>query len=219
LYLEGGDFWEHPYFLQRSLFFPQQIEEICLAGEPSAEADRMAEARRQSLLQEAERMDSMNQISFLEGRTYMANMLLRDSDQMSMAHSLELRVPLVDHILAARLLATPGDQKAFGRVPKLWLREAFGRHLPAEVFTRRKMGFTLPFAVWMKGPWRQRIEETLFRNGGDIWNREAAWQVWQGFLQGRVGWSRPWALYVLTRWAAAHIHSETEKISTIESTT
>ncbi|HYM13613.1 MAG TPA: asparagine synthase (glutamine-hydrolyzing) [Bryobacterales bacterium] len=208
LYLEEGDFWEHPYFLQRTLFFPQQVEALCGSATglgADAMADRMAEAERQCLLEEAEAMDPLNQVSLLEARTYMANLLLRDSDQMSMAHSLELRVPLVDHLLAARLLATPGERKGFGQARKLWLEQAFGRYLPAEVFRRKKMGFVLPFAVWLQGPLAQDVERAL--NGGDagVCDRRATLQVWEGFRQGRVGWSRPWALYVLSQWAAEHI--------------
>ena len=163
----------------------------------------MAEAARASVLQEAEGIDLLDQVSLLEARTYMANMLLRDSDQMSMAHSLELRVPLVDHLLADRMLATPAAAKGFGQTPKLWLRQAFGRYLPEEVFTRRKMGFTLPFAVWLRGPLAAQVEQALVR--GDLWDRQAAWQVWEGFQLGKVGHSRPWALYVLSRWAAEHL--------------
>jgi asparagine synthase (glutamine-hydrolysing) len=220
LYLEEGNFWEHPYFLQRTLFFPRQADAL-LASSPDGnpEAERMAAARLQSVMQEAEEMDALNQISLLEARLYMGNMLLRDSDQMSMAHSLELRVPLVDHILAARLLATPGEQKGFGRAQKLWLRQAFARALPEEVFSRKKMGFTLPFALWLKGPLRQQVEETLARGCGPLWNPAAVEAVWSAFLRGQAGWSRPWALYVLTRWAARHIHGETSDISGVKSTT
>jgi asparagine synthase (glutamine-hydrolysing) len=218
-YLENGDFWEHPYFLERTLFFPRQVEELCRGGAPSSEAHRLAEARCQSLLEEAAGMDPLNQVSLLEARTYMANMLLRDSDQMSMAHSLELRVPLIDHLLAAYLLAVPGEQKGFGRTRKLWLRQAFAHYLPAEVFTRRKMGFTLPFAVWLKGPLRGEVEQVLRHNAGGLWDPQAAKRVWDDFWLGKVGWSRPWALYVLSRWAAEHIHGETGKISSLESTT
>ena len=216
LYLRGGDFWEHPYFMQRTLFFPGQIEELCVrgagghaagrAGVRTAEADRLAEARRESVLQEAEALDPLNQVSLLEARTYMANVLLRDSDQMSMAHSLELRVPLVDPLLAAWLLSVPGERKGFGRARKLWLREAFGPSLPAEVFERKKMGFTLPFSVWLRGPLSEEVGRTLNESAGDLWNRDAVRQVWEQFHQGRVSWSRPWALYVLSRWAAEHVY-------------
>ena len=218
-YLKAGDFWDHPYFLERTVFFPDQIERLCRAGAENGEAERLAAARRQSLLELAGRLDPLNQISLLEARTYMANTLLRDSDQMSMAHSLELRVPLVDDRLAAGLLATPGARKGFGRTPKLWLREAFEEALPREVFSRRKHGFVLPFAVWLKGPLRAEVERTLSGDGGGLWEPAAAWQVWEDFLAGRQTWSRPWSLYVLARWVAQHVHSQNEKISPVKSTT
>ncbi len=207
-YIEDGNFAEHPYFSQRTLFFPRQVEKLCLAGQRSVEAERLADSRRAAVLGEAEALDPLNQVSLLEARTYMANTLLRDSDQMSMAHSIELRVPLVDHLLAAALLATPGRRKGFGRAQKLWLRQAFGLYLPEEVFTRKKMGFTLPFAEWLKGPWRQHVEETLGRGAGDLWEPKAAGEVWEGFLKGQLHWSRPWALYVLSRWVTENIHGE-----------
>ncbi len=196
-----------PYFVQRTLFFPAQIAEICACDAREAEADRLAEERRQNILEEAGRLDPLNQVSLLEARVYMANTLLRDSDQMSMAHSLELRVPFVDHLLAEFLLGIPGAQKGFGRAGKLWLRQAFGHRLPSEVFQRKKMGFTLPFPVWLKGPLAKEVSQALDRNPHQIWRREAALRVWNDFLRGRVGWSRPWALYVLSRWAEKTLYA------------
>lgn len=216
--LESGDFAQHPYFAQRTLFFRRQIAALCAGGERSAEADRVAERRRAGLLEAAARMDELNQVSFLEARTYMANMLLRDSDQMSMAHSLELRVPLVDHILAERLLAVPGERKGFGREQKLWLREAFAKYLPNEVFLRKKMGFVLPLAVWLRGPLAAEVERTLLSEAGELWDRRAVQDVWDQFRQGRLSWSRPWALYVVSHWVAREIHGENAKISGAEST-
>ncbi len=192
---------QHPYFLQRTLFFPAQIGEICACGARETEADCLAGERLQNILDEAGALDRLNQVSLLEARTYMANTLLRDSDQMSMAHSLELRVPFADHLLAAFLLGIPGEKKGFHRAGKLWLRQAFGNRLPPEVFEREKMGFTLPFAVWLKGPLAKEVSQTLDRNPHRIWRRDAALRVWNDFLRGRAGWSRPWALYVLSRWA------------------
>jgi asparagine synthase (glutamine-hydrolysing) len=218
-YLESGQFREHPYFFQRTLFFPDQIEALCRAGRPCSEAERLAEARRQSLLQQAQALDPLNQLSLLEARTYMTNMLLRDSDQMSMAHSLELRVPLVDHLLAGRLLATPSRRKGFGRVTKLWLRQAFAAALPPEVFARPKSGFILPFQEWLRGPLRREVEGTLLANPAGLWDLRAAARVWEGYCRGRVHWSRPWALYVLSHWASRFgVHRKIERISALKST-
>jgi asparagine synthase (glutamine-hydrolysing) len=145
----------------------------------------------------------MNQVSYFEARTYMANTLLRDGDQMSMAHSLELRVPLVDQKLAAYAFALPGKKKGLGNEPKMLLRKAFERQLPAEVFQRRKMGFTLPFDLWLRTSLKEEVQGTL--QSGLLWEPDQASAIWNEFVNGVLDWSRPWALYVLSRWVAQNI--------------
>src|SRR5688500_20298542 len=89
----------------------------------------------------------------------MANTLLRDTDSMSMAHSLEVRVPFVDVDVAAFALSVPGRMKLNGGPPhvsKPLLAEAIADLLPREVLSRRKMGFTLPLDSWLEA--RQRTE-------------------------------------------------------------
>ncbi len=212
-YLRDGNLSEHPYFLQRTLFLPSQVAALCRAGNSLPGAVAMAEARRRSLEEEAAGLDLLNQVSLFEARCYMGNTLLRDSDQMSMAHSLELRVPLVDQRLADYLLAVPSEQKGLGRTSKLWLRRAFSKNLPAEVFTRKKMGFTLPFEVWLRGPLASEVESTLKADAGRLWEPSAALSVWRDFERGRLNWSRPWALYVMTRWANQHVFREAKEES------
>src|SRR5262249_41167213 len=144
-------------------------------------------------------------------RTYMANTLLRDSDQMSMAHSLELRVPFVDQKLAGYLFTLSGDGKGFAKQPKLLLRKAFEQQLPPEVFTRKKMGFTLPFTLWLNTSLHNEVNSAL--RSPEFWDPEHALAIWDGFRQGKLDWSRPWALYVLSRWLSKHISylNETER--------
>ena len=166
----------------------------------------MADCRLKALLTSSQE-DSLNQISLLEARLYMGNTLLRDCDQMSMAHSLELRVPLVDQVLATYLLGVPSSVKGFGRMPKLWLRNTYGSLLPAEVFARNKMGFTLPLSLWLKGALSSEVEHTL-KGDSTLWNSEAVWTIWRGFQQGRIHWRLPWALYVLKRWVSTNIDGE-----------
>ncbi len=201
-YFRHGDFREHPYFLQRTMFFPPQIQRLgCRSG--SEHAERSAEARARQLLDEAGSLEYLNQVSYLEARTYMTDTLLRDSDQMSMAHSLELRVPFVDRNLAAYALTLSPEQKGFGRVPKLLLRQAFERHLPREVFHRKKMGFTLPFERWLKTSLRAEVCGTL--GSGEFWPPAQASQIWEEFDRDELDWSRPWALYVLSRWVSRNL--------------
>ena len=154
-------------------------------------------------------MDPINRVSYLESRCYMLNTLLRDSDIMSMAHGLELRVPLIDHCLAQQMIAIPGSVKVGGPSPKHLLVDALQGALPDSIVRRPKKGFTLPFQHWMRDALRPEVESTLKRIGSGplngIVSPEAARNVWAGFIRGETSWSRPWALFVLQRWCEQNI--------------
>jgi asparagine synthase (glutamine-hydrolysing) len=204
-FFQYSDFCDHPYIPQRTLFYAKQITELDIRADESADADEMASRRLMSLLMSPVSVDPMNHISLLEARLYMANTLLRDSDQMSMAHSVELRVPFADQLLAAYLLGSPSHSKGFGRTPKLWLRSTYGLHLPTEVFTRRKMGFTLPMEEWLRGALSAQVDQVLTTDADDLWSPLAVRRIWEGFLNGRVHWTLPWTLYVLKCWISANL--------------
>jgi asparagine synthase (glutamine-hydrolysing) len=146
--------------------------------------------------------DVVNAISRLELTGYMANTLLRDTDAMSMAHSLEVRVPFVDTRVVDYVLSLPGEWKAPSRVgPKPLLADAVADLLPREFLNRPKMGFTLPFEKWLQGSLRGEVGSVLESPEYGM-NAPAVRDVWRRFLEKprAVGWSRPWALYVLSRW-------------------
>ena len=189
----------HPYFLSRSLFTRKQRDGLLLSrGERRKEV-----APLEAALGRAAGLDPINRVSFLEARCYMLNTLLRDADVMSMAHGLELRVPLIDHELAESVFAMAGDWKLSPNTPKPVLVKAVG-DLPPEIVHRKKRGFTLPFEHWMRQELRLEIEDGLRRlcDGpiGLFLNRRAVQQVWHDFCDKRTSWSRPWSLYVLQRW-------------------
>jgi asparagine synthase (glutamine-hydrolysing) len=156
--------------------------------------------------------DVINQISALEIQGYMANTLLRDTDSMSMASSLEVRVPFVDKEVADFVLSLPGKWKLngdTGGVPKKLLAEAISDQISPEVFARPKMGFTLPFEKWLLSRLQPELNKTLSDRqlfGQLGLNAQGVSTVWQRFLQRptAVGWSRPWALYVLGQWCQLH---------------
>ena len=144
-------------------------------------------------------------ISYAEGRTYMHDVLLRDTDQMSMAHALEVRVPLLDHKLVEYLMGLPDSCKISNGTPKRLLVESLNGLLPDEIVNRPKKGFTLPFDPWMRGGLRAFCEERLSpeRIGSrGFFRPERVQQLWQSFLAGRsnVSWSRLWILVVLEDW-------------------
>ena len=146
--------------------------------------------------------DTINAISRLELRGYMTNTLLRDTDVMSMAHSLEVRVPFVDTTVVDYVLSLPGEWKV-GERNKPLLADAVSDLLPRDFLARPKMGFTLPFEKWLQQSMRTEVSSVLAdASRFAALNSKAVERVWNNFLQKprAVGWSRPWSLYVLAKW-------------------
>ncbi len=146
--------------------------------------------------------DAFNTISAWELRTYMADVLLRDSDVMSMRHSLELRVPFVDRPLVEWLWRQPAAFKATPGRPKSVLAEAVADLLPPGLAGRPKQGFSLPFAVWMRGELRPFLDDTFSDGSVDrcgLFARPAVQGLWRDFQAGSDprAWSRVWSLAVL----------------------
>jgi asparagine synthase (glutamine-hydrolysing) len=152
----------------------------------------------------------LNELSRLELTVFMRNLLLRDSDVMSMAHSLEIRVPFLDHHVVEAAAAMSGRWKARRRTSKPLLVDAVADLLPPQVVHRPKMGFTFPFAEWLRGTLRNHVESVLLDHGhgGQVaasLDQRAVNDVWKRFLAGETQWQRPWALYVLKSWGERHL--------------
>ena len=192
----------HPYFLSRQLFTASQREAL-LAFPGGDNEERAYQPLRESFCR-AQGLDPINRVSYLEARCYMLNTLLRDADVMSMAHGLEVRVPLIDHHLAETLLAISGTAKLSDTTPKPLLVGALGGALPNEIVHRKKRGFTLPFEHWLRDELRAEVEAGLARipKGPlrSLLKPEGVERVWREFQEGKTSWSRPWSLYVLQRW-------------------
>jgi asparagine synthase (glutamine-hydrolysing) len=208
---DGGSL-AYPYFVSRMLFTPQQQDELLSAIKTNSAAFLRAKQPLTDAVSRAQSLDPVNRVSYLEARCYMLNTLLRDSDSMSMAHGLEVRVPLIDHRLARRILALPGYWKLDAITPKPLLVKALGGLLPENIVHRPKRGFTLPFDHWLRGDTLRPVVEKSLRNIGGgalgaLIDQQAALCVWEDFLQARTSWSRPWSLYILQCWCQQHLSS------------
>ena len=200
----------HAYFFARTLFPPGQLERIIEprfrpstinADGVTLEPTWLGWLGRTA--DEARKMEPVAGISWMEMRTYMASTLLRDTDSVSMAQSLEVRVPLLDTPLVEFVSALPDAARRREGAQKALLVEALGDLLPPEILAQRKRTFTLPWEEWLRGPLRTRLETSLaepspllapyLRPGG-------VRTVWTDFLGGKTTWSRPWSLYVLNEW-------------------
>jgi len=200
----------HPYYFARTLFPPGRIENLIepryrqsslgvdgLTLEPTwlGWLERCAE--------EARKFDPASGTSWLEMRTYMASTLLRDTDSVSMAQSLEVRVPLLDTPLVEFMTALPDGVKLRNGVQKDLLTEAVGELLPKEILRQQKRTFTLPWEEWLRGPLKQKVERGLLELAPALQGfvKPAGIEnVWADFRVGKTNWSRPWALYVLNEW-------------------
>ena len=153
--------------------------------------------------------DVAARISYAESTAYMHDVLLRDTDQMSMAHALEVRVPLLDHRLVEFVLAQPSRLKLGLEYPKALLAESLPVPLPADIVRARKKGFVLPFDEWMRGALRPFCETQLGPAGLDgrgLFRPGQLSRLWSGFLrrESGVGWARLWSLVALNAWMDRH---------------
>ena len=142
--------------------------------------------------------DDFAKISWSELRHYLRDVLLRDSDQMSMAVSLEVRVPFLDHELVEFVLGLPAAEKERPGLVKSLLIDRTADLLPREIYDRRKMGFELPMPAWIKGPLREFSLAGLHHlAAAGICDLDRALAPDRQFLAGRLPWQKLWALVVL----------------------
>jgi hypothetical protein len=205
----------YPYFYARALFPPGQVERIIEPRfRPSAvSADGVTLEPTwlgwlERTADEARKLAPVGGISWLEMRTYMVSTLLRDTDSVSMAQSLEVRVPLLDTPLVEFVDTLPDAARRRPGMQKALLVDALGDLLPQEILSQRKRTFTLPWEEWLQGPLRARVEES-FANPATVltpYLRPGGVRgVWTDFLAGKTSWSRPWSLYVLNEWCRRHL--------------
>src|SRR5688572_2300316 len=105
--------------------------------------------------------DALGLIQYLDLKTYLIGDINTKVDRASMAHSLEVREPLMDHPLVEWLATLPSSFKLRGGEGKRLLKRAMDPHLPAEVLYRKKMGFAVPLTRWFRGPLRSRVRDAL----------------------------------------------------------
>ena len=166
------------------------------------------ESPAKSLQQKIEGLSNdFQKVAALELQFYMRNQLLRDADVFSMAHSVELRVPLLDTALVeAALSLAPEHHFSAGRGKRI-TRKIAGELMGAELPQRPKMGFTFPWRQWLRQALRETIAQTLrSRELYEPFGLDPAYG--EKMLQGlerddpRQTWSEVWSLFVLLNWQA-----------------
>jgi asparagine synthase (glutamine-hydrolysing) len=181
---------------------------LAQAGGIAAAPDGGSEAARH-LREWAARVEGCElpeKIAYVDVHAHLEPRLLRDSDAMSMAHSLELRPVFLDHALMEYTFSLPASLRM--QKKKLLLDAMRRLMLPAvyeEIVARPKRTFSFPYHRWLSVDLRSTVEAAFAADrlrGVGVLNPGAVQSVWRRFLAhpARVGWSRVWSLFVLQRW-------------------
>ena len=144
---------------------------------------------------------SLSQYTISELQGYTSNVLLKDTDQMSMANGLEVRVPFLDHNLIEFILNTSDDNK-FSKLPKSLLIKAFEDSIPEKIYRRKKQGFTIPIQLWMKDELKTLCVDNLeFIYDSKNFNADALKSLWDEYQYNGLHWENIWSLVVLAKWS------------------
>ena len=152
----------------------------------------------------------VSQLLYADVKTYLHELLMKQ-DQMSMAASIESRVPFLDHPLTEWVAALPENMKLRGTTTKWVLRAAMQGRLPAAILNRKKMGFPVPVGAWLRGSWRPLLDEYVtgerLRQRGLFEPRYLQTLVAE-HSRGINHAERLWALLTFEMWARIYLDGE-----------
>lgn len=190
-------------------FWPQDLELV--PGQAVGAALPGSEEVPRELGEEVERMQLVDLMTYLPGD------ILTKVDRASMAHSLEVRVPLLDHRVVEQAWALPLACKVRRRESKWILRRVLERHVPRRLFERPKMGFGVPLDAWLRGPLREwagdLLEEGALRASG-LYRVEPILERWREHLSGRRNWQYSlWTVLMAEAWRRRWLEGERRMVS------
>jgi asparagine synthase (glutamine-hydrolysing) len=150
------------------------------------------------------------QLLYADVKTYLHELLMKQ-DQMSMAASIESRVPFLDHPLTEWVAALPQTMKLRGTTTKWILRQAMQGELPPPILQRRKMGFPVPIGAWLRGPWQPLLDEYV--TGGrararGFFDAVTVQRLVREHVNGINHSERLWALLTFEIWSRMFLDGE-----------
>jgi len=150
--------------------------------------------------------DPLAQIQYLDLKTYLVGDINTKVDRASMAHSLEVREPLMDHPLIEWLATLPNDMKIKGQEGKFLFKKSLESKLPNDVLYRPKMGFSVPLARWFRGPLKQRVRDAMRSEvmaDSGVFDMDMLSRLVSDHQSGRRDYSAPlWTLMMFERFAS-----------------
>ncbi len=150
--------------------------------------------------------DPLSLVQYLDMKTYLPGDILTKVDRASMAHALEVRVPLLDHKFVEWASGLPSNCKLKGTEGKYIFKKALSPHLPDDILYRPKMGFAVPLAAWFRGPLKHRMRESVLGSrlaDSGIFNCEFLAHLVDEHESGRRDYSAPlWSLMMFDAFLA-----------------
>lgn len=182
-----------PYYLPRRIFSERAIKWLIKRNGIKVSAFEQLGA-------DAPTDDLLNRISWMELRTSVLSMYLRDGYQTSVPHGLTVRAPLLDTRLVEAVFQIPGSVKVNAEIPKPLLVKAAGDGIPAACINRKKMSFSLPFDIYFKEVLKDELNRFFFNGESVLFDPEALRTIKRQYDNGKVSWSRIWALFMVDAW-------------------
>jgi len=186
---------------QRDLLVPELRAELASIDPYAAYHRALARVRGKPLV---------SQLLYADVKTYLHELLMKQ-DQMSMAASIESRVPFLDHPLTEWVAALPQTMKLRGTTTKWILRQAMRRTLPARILARPKMGFPVPIGSWLRGAWRPLLSEYLTgprARARGLFDPDTVERLVSEHVRGVNHSERLWALLTFEIWARVFLDGE-----------
>lgn len=149
--------------------------------------------------------DPLARLQYLDFKMYLCDDILVKVDRASMAHALEVRVPILDHRVSELAARMPGDMKLAGRETKVVLKKVAESLLPPSTFQRKKMGFSIPLPAWFRSGLRARTEEVLLGGGGPVsgvFEPAGLRRLWREHQSGLANHATSlWSILMFELWA------------------
>jgi asparagine synthase (glutamine-hydrolysing) len=145
--------------------------------------------------------DPLSRAQYVDMKTYLVDDILTKVDRASMAVSLEVRCPILDHKFMELAARIPSDWKLRNGVGKYIFKQAIRKIVPEEVLTRPKMGFSIPLAEWLRGDLRELAHSLLFETNNDWLNQTAVKSLWERHQSGLRDFGTPlWTILMFRLW-------------------
>jgi len=145
--------------------------------------------------------DPLSRIQYVDIKTYLVDDILVKVDRASMAHSLEVRCPLLDHKLMELIAQIPSNLKLRNGTGKYIFKRALKNILPAEVVQRPKRGFAMPVAEWFRGELKVFAHEMLFQREDGLLNQSFLTNCWKQHQRRQRDWSALlWCTLMFRTW-------------------